>query len=73
MAYLTDQNDRMSVCLSVCLSVTVLKLHMKRIKKKKRTLEEEKKRDEERGKETKTLSLMRRFHLSREAEALKKH
>ena len=47
MAYLTDQNDRMSVCLSVCPSANVLKLYTKR-KKTRRTLKlkEEEKREE---------------------------
>ena len=53
MAYLTDQNDGMSVCLSA----TVRKLHIKRTKKKKKNSQRRKKRDEERGKETKTPSL----------------
>ena len=50
MAYLTDQNDRMSVCMSIRKCA---KLHTKRKKKKKRTLEEER-REREKGKETKT-------------------
>ena len=48
-AYLTDQIDGMSVCLFVCPSANVLKLHTKK-ERRRRTLEEEKKREEKEGK-----------------------